>query len=238
MSNELNRHVGIHQPNFLPWLGYFDKIVKSDVFLFLDDVQIPKKGSSWSNRVRVLIGGRPQWVTSPISREDGYQILKDVSFSEPKWHRTIEQTLRMAYSRASHFEETMPLLQSIFSYESSNLCDWNMNSIYKIFSHLSIVIPEIHRSSDFGVESSATQRLIELIREVNGTTYLCGAGSTGYLDPNLFAESNVELRYMNFKETQYPQLNTSEFHAGLSIIDVLMMNGRTATADLLLSVRE
>ena len=238
MSSQVTKSVGIHQPNFLPWLGYFDKIVKSDVFLFLDDVQIPKKGSSWSNRVRVLIGGRPQWVTSPISREDGYQILKDVIFSEPTWQQTIEHTFRMAYSRASHFEETMPLLQNIFSYETRNLCDWNMNSISEIFSHLSIEQPEVHRSSEFGITSSSTQRLIELIREVEGTTYLCGAGSSGYLDPNLFAESNVELRYMNFKDTQYPQLNTSEFHAGLSIMDVLMMNGRTATADLLSSVRE
>ena len=227
--------VAIHQPNFLPWMGYFDKIVKSDVFLFLDDVQIPKKGSSWSNRVKVLIGGRPQWVTTPIARENGFQMLKDVSFSEPTWQRTIEETLRMAYSRASHFEETMPLLQNIFSYETKSLCDWNINSIFEILSHLSIGLPEIHRSSDFGIQTSSTQRLVELIREVGGTTYLCGAGSSDYLDPNLFAESNVELRYMNFKDAEYPQLNTSEFHMGLSIIDVLMMNGRTATADLLSS---
>jgi hypothetical protein len=238
MNNLTTRLVAIHQPNFLPWLGYFGKLLKSDIFVFLDDAQIPKKGSSWSNRVRVLIGGRPQWITSPISREDGYQILKDVSFSEPTWQRTIEETLRMAYSRSSHFEETMPLLQSIFSYETKNLCDWNMNSIFEILSHLSIGLPEIHRSSDFGIQTSSTQRLVELIREVDGTTYLCGSGSSDYLDPNLFAESNLELRYLNFRETQYPQLNTSEFQAGLSIIDVLMMNGRTATADLLSSVRE
>ena len=238
MKNSTTRIVAIHQPNFLPWLGYFGKMLKSDVFVFLDDAQVPKKGSSWSNRVRVLVGGRSQWITSPISREAGYQMLKDVSFSEPTWQRTIEETLRMAYSRASHFEETMPLLQNIFSYETHSLCDWNMNSIFEILSHLSIGLPEIHRSSDFGIQTSSTQRLIELIREVDGTTYLCGAGSSDYLDPNLFAESNVELRYMNFKDAEYPQLNTSEFHTGLSIIDVLMMNGRTATADLLLSVRE
>jgi hypothetical protein len=92
MNNLTTRLVAIHQPNFLPWLGYFGKLLKSDIFVFLDDAQIPKKGSSWSNRVRVLIGGRPQWITSPISREDGYQILKDVSFSEPTWQRTIEET--------------------------------------------------------------------------------------------------------------------------------------------------
>ena len=64
----MNRVVAIHQPNFFPWLGYFDKIARSDVFIFLDDVQFPKTGGVWSNRVKILIGGEARWSTAPIDR--------------------------------------------------------------------------------------------------------------------------------------------------------------------------
>jgi hypothetical protein len=228
-----NITVAIHQPNFLPWLGYFDKIVNSDVFVFLDDAQIPKKGASWSNRVRVLIGGRPQWISVPISRVDGYQLLKDVTFNNSNWKKTVENTILMAYSRSSHFDETLPLLKDIFMFETSRLCEWNINSVTKILQHLQVPLPDICISSDLEVKSSSTERLCDLIKVLQGTEYLCGGGSAGYLDPNVFAAANIELRFQNFEETEYPQLNTPDFHHGLSIIDSLMMLGSKGTRALI-----
>ena len=225
--------VAIHQPNFLPWLGYIDKLTKSDIFLFLDDVQIPKKGSSWSNRVRILIGGRAQWITAPISRAEGHQVLKDVRFGDSNWNATLENTLRMAYSRASHYDETIVLLQKIFRYKTPELSDWNINTINEILKHLAIPLPKIYNSSQFNIKSASTQRLVELVNKVEGTTYLCGTGSSGYLEQGLFDNSNIEIAYQNFVEFEYPQLNTSEFIGGLSIIDTLMMLGVEGTCKLL-----
>ena len=233
MDDTENITVVIHQPNFLPWLGYFDKIIKSDVFVFLDDAQIPKKGASWSNRVRVLIGGRPQWISVPISRGDGYQLLKDVTFNNSTWNKTIENTLLMAYSRSSHFDETLPLLQNIFMFETSKLCEWNINSVTEILKHLRVPLPDIRISSDLDVSSASTERLCDLVQVLQGTAYLCGGGSDGYLDEKIFMAANIELTYQNFEEKKYPQLNTSEFHHGLSVIDALMMLGSEGTRALI-----
>ena len=233
MSNLTARVVGIHQPNFLPWVGYFDKILKSDVFIFLDDVQVPKKGGSWSNRSRILIGGRPQWITAPISRGSGLQRLNEVEVNVINWQEKIEETIRMAYRRAPYFDETMSVLIEAFSFETRRLSDWNRNAIQIILKHLGKPLPEIRLSSSLGVQSGSTQRLCELVESVGGTIYLSGNGSLGYLDEGFFEKRNIALNFQEFKQTAYPQLNTVEAHPGLSIVDALMMNGSEALADRL-----
>jgi hypothetical protein len=227
------RVVSIHQPNFLPWLGYFDKILKSDVFIFLDDVQVPKKGASWSNRSQILIGGRPQWITVPISRTKGLQRLNEVEINALKWQKSIEETIRMAYSRAPYFVETMSVLVEVFSFETQRLSDWNRNAVQTILKHLGKPLPEIRLSSSLGVQSVSTQRLCELVESVDGTIYMSGNGSMGYLDENLFKQRNIKLTFQELKQTAYPQLNSVESHPGLSIVDALMMNGSEVIADWL-----
>ena len=224
------RVVSIHQPNFLPWLGYFDKILKSDVFIFLDDVQVPKKGASWSNRSQILIGGRPQWITAPISRTKGLQRLNEVEINVPKWQKKIEETIRMAYSRAPYFDETMSVLMAAFSFDTQRLSDWNRNTVHIILKHLGKPLPEIRLSSNLGVQGVSTQRLCELVKSVDGTIYLSGNGSLGYLEESLFEKSNITLTFQEFRQTAYPQLNTVEPHPGLSIVDALMMNGSEVIA--------
>ena len=222
--------VAIHQPNFLPWLGYFDKILKSDVFIFLDDVQVPKKGSSWSNRTRILVGGRSQWITVPISRSSGLQCLHEVEVNAINWTKKIEETIRMAYSRAPYFHETMSLLMEIFSFETQKLSEWNRNAVQTILEHLGKPVPEMRLSSSLGVQSFSTQRLCDLVESVNGTVYLSGNGSSGYLDESLFEKRGISLTFQDFKQTGHPHLNTFEAHTGLSIVDALMMNGSEVLA--------
>jgi hypothetical protein len=225
--------VSIHQPNFLPWLGYFDKIRKSDVFIFLDDVQVPKKGGSWSNRVKILIGGNSTWLTVPIARSSGFQKLNQIKIVDSEWRKKCLESIAMAYSRASHYEETMELISSIFSTGSENLAEWNSSVVRKILRHLDLAEPTIQIASEIDVSSTATQRICDLVGAVGGTDYLCGGGSGGYLDVELFEKSRIELHYQAFKCAPYPQLNTSEFQEGLSIVDALMTLGAFETKQLL-----
>ncbi len=88
----------IHQPNFFPWLGYFDKINRADVFVFLDDVAYPKSGSgmgSWCNRVKLSIQNQSKWVSCPVKRETGQQIIKNVVMAEGKiWREKFLKSLK------------------------------------------------------------------------------------------------------------------------------------------------
>ena len=103
--------VAIHQPNFFPWLGYFDKIARADVFVLLDDVQFAKQ--SWTNRVQVLIDGEPGWVTAPV-RRDGKVSIAEARFDESKpWRKKLLKTMYFSYRRAPHFEHVYPRIEAL-----------------------------------------------------------------------------------------------------------------------------
>ena len=99
--------VAIHQPNFFPWLGYFDKIARSDVFVILDDVQFPKKGGSFSNRVKLLISAEGRWITAPIVRNySGVRNINAMEFcSDSPWRKKIHRTVEQSYKKTPFFDD-------------------------------------------------------------------------------------------------------------------------------------
>ena len=115
--------VAIHQPNFFPWLGYFDKIFRSDTFVFLDDVQIQKTGASWSNRVKMMVAKEPHWVTAPIQRDyTGLCEVREINFLETGfWQKKLIKTLQANYGRHPFYEETMTVLEPLVTYADKNL---------------------------------------------------------------------------------------------------------------------
>ena len=110
----MHRVVAIHQPNFFPWLGYFDKIRRSDVFVFLDDVQYQKTGGTWSNRVRILTNGEGRWLTAPIDRSfHGTRRVNEVRFlSGDNWRDMVLEKLHAYYSRAKYFRTVLAWILS------------------------------------------------------------------------------------------------------------------------------
>ncbi len=88
-----------HQPNFFPWLGFFNKIYRADTFVILDDVQMVKTGSTWFNRAYFLINGEARFVTVPISRPSGTVIIKNAQISDPKWKKRVLSTIESSYAR-------------------------------------------------------------------------------------------------------------------------------------------
>ena len=226
--------VSIHQPNFMPWMGYFKKIMASDVFVFLDDVQIQKKAGSWTNRVKVLNAGEPKWLTVPIVRVSGTtQNINMTEFAQSDWGSRCQQVIDAAYRKAPFHKEIMDLVETLFQFSPRYLSEFNENSVKKIFDYLQLSTPKLVKSSEFEVSATATERLIELVLLLDGDEYLCGDGSAGYLDSEKFASANIKLTFQNHRESPYIQLNSSEFIPGLSIVDALMMVGPKAVQELL-----
>jgi hypothetical protein len=227
--------VAIHQPNFFPWLGYFDKIARSDHFVFLDHVQFQKTGGVWSNRVRLLLSGNPGWVTAPIVRAfHGFRQVNEIEFAANQaWREKLLKTLRASYGRTPFFAETMQVLEALVRHEDDNLARYNSHTIMQLAEHLALPLPVWHWSSEIGPAEESTDLLITLTRHVGGDTYLCGGGAADYQEDAAFATVGLTLQYQHFRHPTYKQRHGDPFVPGLSVIDALMNCGRVRVGQML-----
>ena len=227
--------VAIHQPNFFPWLGYFDKIARSDVFILMDNVQFPKKGGTWANRVQLLVNGQAAWVTMPIVRAyHGTRLICDMKInSSTPWRANLLKTIQMNYARAPYFEEVFPFLAELVSNPTDSLSAYNITAIRELASALGLDPSKLVLGSTLDVDGQATDLLIALTKAVGGTAYLCGGGAGGYQENDKFTEAGIELIYQNYQHPKYWQINTEDFVPGLSVIDALMNCGFEMTSTLL-----
>lgn len=218
-----DRVCAIHQPNFFPWLGYFDKIRKCDIFVVLDDAQLPKEGKgNWSNRVAVIVQGKKNWLTAPIERGHGIRNIRDSRFCETDWRKTIRKTLQMNYARAARFRELQETIFDLVAFPSNNLVEYNLNAVAKLCAMVNIEFqPKAVLSSNLSIASTGTQRLIDICAAVGCNTYLSGDGADGYQDIDLFRRSNINLVFQQFAHPVYRQFDDRPFIPGLSVIDYL-----------------
>ncbi len=229
------RVVAIHQPNFFPWLGYFDKIVRSDAFVLLDHVQFPRTGGIWSNRVKLAIGGEARWVTAPIVRTGhGVRRYDDVEFQPGQpWREKFVKTLAANYAKAPHYRACVAWLEPVILDPEPLLARYNRNAILRIAERIGVRTDHMCSSSVLPVHAHATELLIELTHAMHADSYLCGAGAEGYQDDAAFASAGITLHYQSFQHPVYSQGGTDRFLPGLSIIDALMHCGTDGVRALL-----
>jgi hypothetical protein len=227
--------VAIHQPNFLPWLGYFDKIRRADVFVVLDSVQLPKTGGTWANRVKLLVSGAPAWVTVPIVRDyHGTRTVADTEIdNRAPWRSKVLKTIELNYRRAPKFDAVFPWLADLVADSAGKIAEYNLNAIRAITKVLHIDSTKLVMASGTGVDGQATELLISMVRAVGGDAYLAGGGATGYQDDAMFSHAGLELQHQDFHHPVYRQFNSAEFVPGLSIVDALMNCGFEGTSELL-----
>lgn len=219
-----HRVVAIHQPNFFPWLGFFDKIVHADIFVVLNSVQFPKTGGTWTNRVRLMNGGQPQWTTAPIVRAyPGVRTIAEmeISTSEP-WREKLLRSVQTNYGRAPHFDTVFPVLRPLIENPTNSLADYNLTAITTLTQAMEIDTAKFVLGSELKVSGQATELLVSIVQAVKGTAYLCGGGAADYQDDARFAAEGIELLYQNFRHPEYDQVGGGDFVSGLSIIDALM----------------
>jgi hypothetical protein len=227
--------VAIHQPNFFPWLGYYDKIARCDAFILLDNVQFPKTGGTWSNRVRILVNGQPAWLTMPIVRAyHGVRRITEMEINDSvPWREKIIKTLQANYTRAPYFKELFQILEALVNNPTNSLCTYNIHAITVIADLLGLDTGKLILGSRLQVNGQATDLLIEMTRAVGGAAYLCGGGADGYQEDEKFSAAGLKLIYQNFAHPVYPQMGPSEFFPGFSILDVLLNCGIQGTRSLL-----
>lgn len=216
--------VAIHQPNFIPWIGYFYKINHCDVFVLLDDVQYTKNSLINRNKIKNTEG--EQWVTMPVlhSGNFGQNINETHLMLFEKHYNKFIRTIQTYYSKAPYFEEVMPLLV-INDFSCDILSVLNEQLIRRVAHYLEISTP-IKKSSELhGVEGSSTNRLISICKLFGADKYLAGFGGKNYQEDTLFYQAGIEPCVSSFTYPHYEQLHGS-FVPNLSVLDVLMNNGK------------
>lgn len=224
--------VTIHQPDFLPWLGFFDRWHKSDLYIVLDDVQFLRRG--WHHRDKIKTKSGAKWFTVPVIKKGQYQqSIREVKIDNgSNWRHKHLKTIESNYKKAPNFEDCFEKIKEIYDKRHLFLIDLNMDLLQWVAIELGITTPTVF-TSEYHVKSTSTQRLVDLVKLVDGDGYLTGQGSKDYLDESPFSKENIKVIWQKFQHPVYGHLH-GEFIPRLSCLDYLMME--TNPGKLLASV--
>lgn len=227
--------IAAHQPNFMPWLGYFDKMNKADLFVSVDHVQYERQ--SYQSRARIKTGEGARWVTVPVVQESRDERIADKRIDNSRdgrfrWGRKMFLTLKYSYQAAGHFAAYEAPLADILNARWDKLSDLNHALIDFVRRALEIRTPMV-RSTTLGVQGKKSDMVLNMCRALGATGYPSGAGaSRGYLDQEAFRRAGVKVIWQEFQHPRYAQRpNEADFVERLSVLD-LLFNAGPAAAEL------
>ncbi len=219
-------NVAIHQPQYLPWLPYFLKIEKSDVFILLDTVDFQKNGLQ--NRNQIKTGHGAHWLTVPVRHQSGQKILDVEIDGHTDWCRKHWQTIQQCYRKAGAFKDYETYIETLYTREWTSLNELNIEIITTMMRWMNIKTPVL-RSSQMKALGTASDLVLNLCLEIGASHYLSGSGGKNYLKQDAFRNAGVEIAYQaSVLPAAYPQMFP---HAGfidhLSALDILLNCGDT-----------
>jgi hypothetical protein len=217
--------VGIIQSNYIPWRGYFDFIDSVDLFIFHDDLQYTK--DDWRNRNKIKTSKGTMWLTVPVRYKHTSQKINETTIDYSQdWVRKHLLQLKQWYETASHFETYFSKLENILQTSFESISALNIALCHWIMSELEITTPT-RLSHEFQPHGSKTERLIDLLKKVNATTYLSGPNAKNYLNETPIYHNDIILEYKTYNYPAYEQL-WGEFAGNVSVLDLLFNVGPKA----------
>jgi hypothetical protein len=224
--------VSVNQPAYLPWLGYFERIARSDLHVVLDHVQFEKGSFVNRNKVRTAAGWT--WLSVPVRTNgrfgalpiDGLEIDDATSWARKHW-----ETLRQSYRRTPYFAEDEAFFASVYERawpRLAPLCDAITNHLLGRFG----ITTPIVSSSELAPEGAKDELVLDLCRKTGATTYLSGALGRDYLREERFAEHGIEVVYQDYRHPTYPQAHGG-FEPFMAGVDLLFNCGPASGAILL-----
>lgn len=214
--------VAIHQPNYLPWIGYFHKMSLVDIFVLLDDVQFPQGSANcFCSRVKVKGTNGGQWLTVPVHHALGKKI-NEITIAGEQWAKKHVRTIEQLYGKAPYFDECWPCLRAILMSGESSLATLNFRLIKAVAGLLGITA-SLRLSSEFAVgELTGEKRLLAILRKLDASAYVTGKGKGAerYIADEDFAASGIALQVQGFEHPVYPQFY-GEFEPKMSVVDML-----------------
>jgi hypothetical protein len=215
--------VAVLQPGYLPWLGFFDQILRSDVFVYYDDVQFDKHG--WRNRNRIKTPAGPLWLTVPVLNvgRSGQKLNQVEIDNRRPWARKHLASIAQSYSRAPYLRRYLPELENMLLQRWDRLADLDM-AVAALMCDWLAIERRIERSSVLSVSGGRSERLLGICKRLAGDCYLTGDSAKDYLDVDLFLRNEVRVEWQTYRHPTYRQMHGS-FIPYLSTLDLLLNTG-------------
>jgi WbqC-like protein family len=231
--------VAIHQPHFLPWLGYLHRMAQVDAFVLLDHVQFERR--NYQNRTMIRMDDEARWLTVPVvQRSQKERIIDKAIDNRPDgakcWASNHFATLRHAYRRAGFFGTYASAIKQLFETQRERLVELNQAGLDILREAFGIATPLV-RSSELDLSGARSDLILEICRALGARTLLAGLGASRvYLDVEAFERAGVKIEYHEFRHPEYPQNGSAPFMPGLSAVD-LLFNCGPASRDILFADR-
>jgi hypothetical protein len=220
--------VAIHQPHYLPWLGYFDKMAKADKFIVLDDVQLTDRSPMRRNKF-IDRSGKEVLLSVDLYKKNYLEKkTRDIHLNyEGKWNEKHEHSLFFNYNKHPHFNEIWPFIEKVFHRPYDYLLDMEMDIITIMRSFLDIHTPIVMQSElPYDIEAKKSDLMLSLCKCAGATVYLSGKGAMSYMNDNTFTNAGIQVLYQEFTYPEYEQMNSpGMFISNLSVLDLLFNCG-------------
>ena len=223
MSASEGRTLVVLQPGYLPWLGFFDQMRRSDIFVLYDDAQFDKNG--WRNRNRIKSPAGPHWLTVPVRVNSlSQRILETEIDNRQPWARKHLGTIKQFYYKAPYLKRYLPVLEELLMGRYwERIIDLDIAVIELMCAWLGLKRRTVH-SSGLDIQGERSERLLNMCLHFGVRRYLSGNAAQSYLDVELFARHGIEVEWQNYQHPVYPQQH-GEFVPFLSALDLLLNCG-------------
>ena len=225
------RSLVLSQPMLLPWLGMFEQVSLGDVFVFHDDIKLPRshgKGKSFQTRVQIKTEGGWAWLSLPIDHHSTSPeaLINEATFADQQWRKQHLNAIRNAYQRAPYFEEIFEgIVEPLYAFQTNSVSEFCIESMVRLFGYLGLKA-EVCRTSqlDLPRDLAGSGRVLEHCLRFAANRYITGLGALDYIDYELFEQQGVEIYYMEYSKTPYPQLH-GDFNPHVTVCDLLFNVG-------------
>ena len=219
-----DRIVVIHQPDFMPYLGFFDRLLKADVYVVLDNVQFVHSNRGWTNRDKIRTASGAKWITVSTRKAPRDTMISEVLLSDDtSWRKDNLNLIRENYRHSPYFDKIMPYVDDLYQFSGTKLMDFNLASIRMMMNLFEISIPIIF-AGKLNPIGKKNELIIDIVKKLGCHRYLSGVGAKDYCIPEMYHQAGIELIWQEFRHPIYPQ-QYDGFIPYLSSIDMLFNCG-------------
>lgn len=219
--------LAVMQPYIFPYIGYFQLINATDVFVFYDDVNFINKG--WINRNQILMGNKSTRFTIPLKKASQNKLIYQIETNiDEKWLLTFFKSLLQSYSKAPYYKEVLPIMERVFTnVESTNIGELAARSVMEVCGYLDIKVQWVFSSDRFAESQNngRIERLLHIAKSLKCDTYINAIGGKELYTIDDFSKEGIKLKFIKTGDVVYPQYS-NKFVPNLSIIDLMMFNSK------------